>query len=110
MDGTTPEVYEKIRVGGKWPMFQKRLELLNEVRKGSRTNLRFIYTWMKSNRHDLKNLPAFAEKYGATDLDVRYVTPTTGVDNTPELLGDEGQKSARRRAGVDGPKTPSTGV
>ena len=91
MDGTTGDVYEKIRVGGKWPMFMKRLEMLNEVRKGSSTNLRFIYTWMKSNRHDLKNLPAFAEKYGARDLDVRYVTPTTGVDNTPELLGDEGK-------------------
>ena len=92
MDGTTGEVYEKIRVGGKWEMFLKRLEMLNEVRRGSKTKLRFIYTWMKSNRHDLRNLPEFAERYGAHDLDVRYVTPTTGVDNTPELLGDEGRE------------------
>ena len=91
MDGTTGDVYEKIRIGGKWDMFLKRLEMLNEVRKGSKTKLRIIFTWMKSNRHDLQNLPAFAEKYGVHDLDVRYVTPTTGVDVTPELLGDEGQ-------------------
>lgn len=89
MDGTDAETYEKIRVGGKWELFTKRLELLNEVRKGSRTGLRFIYTWMKSNRQDLRNLPAFAESWGAEDLDVRFVAPTTGVDNTPELLDDE---------------------
>lgn len=92
MDGTTGDIYEKIRIGGKWPMFVKKLELLNQVRRGSRTGTRLIYTWMKSNRHDLKNLPAFAEKYGVKELDVRYVTPTTGVDNTPELLGDEGRE------------------
>lgn len=91
MDGTTGEVYEKIRVGGKWPMFLQRLDLMNEARKGSKTGLRLIYTWMKSNRHDIRHLPAFAEKYGVSELDVRYVTPTTGVDNTPELLGDEGK-------------------
>lgn len=88
MDGTDQETYEKIRVGGKWPLFKARLEMLNKARQGSRTKIRFIFTWMKSNQHDLRNLPAFAAEHGATDLDVRFVSPTVGVDNTPELLGD----------------------
>lgn len=87
MDGTDAETYEKIRVGGKWPLFKARLDMLNAARKGSRTRLRFIFTWMKSNQHDLRNLPAFAAEYGASDLDVRFVSPTVGVDNTNELLG-----------------------
>jgi hypothetical protein len=44
---------------------------------------------MKSNRAELASLPAFAEKWGASELDVRYVSPTVGVDVTPELLSDE---------------------
>lgn len=87
MDGTDAATYEKIRVGGKWPLFKARLEMLNAARKGSRTQLRFIFTWMKSNQHDLRNLPAFAAEHGASDLDVRFVSPTVGVDNTNELLG-----------------------
>jgi MoaA/NifB/PqqE/SkfB family radical SAM enzyme len=89
MDGTDQETYEKIRVGGKWSLFNARLAMLNEARKGSKTKIRFIFTWMKSNQHDLRNLPAFAEAHGASDLDVRFVTPTVGVDNTNELLGGE---------------------
>lgn len=89
MDGTDEKTYEKIRVGGKWSLFKSRLEMLNAARKGSRTRLRFIFTWMQSNRDDLRNLPAFAAEYGASDLDVRFVTPTVGVDNSAELLGGE---------------------
>lgn len=89
MDGTTQQVYERIRVGGKWEMFEKRLDTLNAVRAGSRTKTRIIYTWMQSNKHDLVNLPAYAESQGVHDLDIRFVTPTIGVDNTPELLDGE---------------------
>lgn len=89
MDGTTKEVYERIRVGGKWEMFEKRLAILDAARQGSRTGARIIYTWMQSNKDDLVNLPAYAEEHGIGDLDVRFVTPTIGVDNTPELLDGE---------------------
>ena len=92
IDGVTRETYEKIRIGGKWDRLISRLELFNEVkkRKGSRhPRLRIIFTWMKSNRHELRALPAFAAEHGAVELDVRFVTPTTGVDVSPELLDDE---------------------
>ncbi|MEM1202877.1 MAG: radical SAM protein [Acidobacteriota bacterium] len=88
MDGTDQETYEKIRIGGKFSMLLQRLDLMNETRKGSSTGLRIIYTWMRSNRDDILRLPEFAERYGVRDLDVRFVTPTVGVDNGPELLDD----------------------
>jgi MoaA/NifB/PqqE/SkfB family radical SAM enzyme len=92
IDGTTRETYEKIRVPAKWDRLLSRLELLKELRHSSkrkRPRLRIIFTWMKSNRKELANLPAFAERWGAEELDIRYVSPTVGVDVSPELLSDE---------------------
>jgi MoaA/NifB/PqqE/SkfB family radical SAM enzyme len=92
IDGTTPGTYEKIRVPARWEQLLSRLELLRAVKKRNRTDrplLRIIFTWMQSNRAELASLPAFAEKWGASELDVRYVSPTVGVDVTPELLSKE---------------------
>ncbi len=94
-DGFTAETYETIRVGSTWTGFVERLELLREVSAKSRTlggrapRLRFIFTWMRSNRDQLRLLPEFAERHGAGEIDVRYVCPTVGVDNSGELLTDE---------------------
>lgn len=89
IDGVTRETYEKIRIGGKWDRLVSRLELLREVRRRKRTKLRIIFTWMKSNFEELEGLPAFAAEHGASELDVRFVAPTEGVDVTPELLSEE---------------------
>ena len=92
IDGVTKATYEKIRVPAKWERLLSRLDLFNAIRsesRGRRPKLRIIFTWMKSNRPELADLPAFAERHGAEELDVRYVSPTVGVDVTPELLGGE---------------------
>ena len=92
VDGMTKETYEKIRVGGKWDRLLSKLQLLRDTKRAlrrKRPNIRVIFTWMKSNRAELRDLPAFAADHGATELDVRYVSPTAGVDNTPELLSGE---------------------
>jgi len=98
IDGVTRSTYEKIRVGGKWDRLMSRLQLLNETkrRRGSKNpRLRIIFTWMKSNRDELEALPAFACEHDASELDVRFVTPTTGVDVTPELLSGEDEEWLR---------------
>ncbi|MCP3961788.1 MAG: hypothetical protein GY719_28430 [bacterium] len=98
IDGVTRETYEKIRIGARWDRLISRLELLGETKKrrgSKRPTLRIIFTWMKSNRHELRGLPAFAAEHGATELDVRFVTPTTGVDVSPELLDGEDQDELR---------------
>ncbi len=98
IDGVSRETYQKIRVGGSWDRLISRLELFNQVKRrlGSRhPRLRFIFTWMRSNRHQLVELPVFAAEYGASELDVRFVTPTTGVDVSPELLDGEPAEELR---------------
>jgi MoaA/NifB/PqqE/SkfB family radical SAM enzyme len=92
IDGMTKETYEKIRVPAKWERLTACLELLRSVKKAARSKrprLRIIFTWMKSNRRDLAALPEFAADHGAVELDVRFVSPTPGVDVGAELLSDE---------------------
>ena len=92
IDGITKATYEKIRVPAKFERLIACLELLNRVKKERGTRrpaLRIIFTWMKSNRSELADLPAFAERHGATELDVRYVSRTVGVDVGPELLSEQ---------------------
>jgi MoaA/NifB/PqqE/SkfB family radical SAM enzyme len=92
IDGVTRETYEKIRVPARWEQLLSRLELFSAARRRARSRrprLRIIFTWMKSNRSELQELPAFAARHGAEELDVRFVSPTVGVDVTPELLSHE---------------------
>jgi len=91
IDGMTKETYEKSRVPAKWDRLLACLETLRRVRtaKRSRTpRLRIIFTWMRSNRQDLQLLPEFAADHGATEIDVRFVSETPGVDVKPELLSE----------------------
>jgi MoaA/NifB/PqqE/SkfB family radical SAM enzyme len=92
IDGVTKETYEKIRVPAKWERLVACLETLDRARRAAKTKtprLRIIFTWMRSNRRELAALPEFAASHGACELDVRFVSPTVGVDVTPELLSDE---------------------
>lgn len=92
IDGVTKETYEKIRVPARFERLLACLDTLARVRRsaGSKTpRLRIIFTWMKSNRHELARLPEFAAAHGASEIDVRFVSPTAGVDVTPELLSAE---------------------
>jgi MoaA/NifB/PqqE/SkfB family radical SAM enzyme len=92
IDGFTKESYEKIRVPAKWERLLACLDVLAAAKRERRSKtprLRIIFTWMKSNRGDLALLPEFAAAHGAAEIDVRFVSPTEGVDVGPELLSDE---------------------
>lgn len=83
IDATCRETYETIRAGARWDLLLAKLKMLRNVR------LRFSFAWMRSNRGELRELPAFAEAHGARELDVRMVAPTDGVDVSAELLRGE---------------------
>jgi len=92
IDGVTKETYEKIRVPAKFERLLACLDTLARVRRAAKSKtprLRIIFTWMKSNRSELAFLPEFAAAHGASEIDVRFVSPTAGVDVTPELLSGE---------------------
>lgn len=89
IDATTKETYEKIRIGGRWEMLMAKLKMLRDVR------LRFTFVWMNSNREELRELPAFAVEHGAKELDVRFVSPTDGVDVSKELIAHDDPEALR---------------
>jgi MoaA/NifB/PqqE/SkfB family radical SAM enzyme len=92
IDGTTEETYGKIRQGASWAGLHERLQLLSDVKASAGSALpriRITFVWMRSNRGELKRLPEFARNLGASELDVRFVAPTVGVDNSSELLDSE---------------------
>jgi MoaA/NifB/PqqE/SkfB family radical SAM enzyme len=89
VDGADASTYESIRTGARWDRLLDRLELLRRVReeRGSRLpRLRLIFTWMRSNFDHLRRLPELASRHGFSELDVRFVSPTVGVDTSAELL------------------------
>jgi MoaA/NifB/PqqE/SkfB family radical SAM enzyme len=91
IDGTSRETYEGIRVGASWDRLHSRLELLRRAATAASRpgpELRVTFAWMRSNREELRSLPAFAAALGAREIDVRFVVPTVGVDNRDELLDE----------------------
>ena len=96
IDGTTSETYEKIRRGASWNRLHERLQLLRDAKASAGSvlpRLRITFAWMRSNREELATLPEFARNLGASELDVRFVVPTVGVDNSTELLDSEDQNA-----------------
>ncbi len=92
IDGTSRETYESIRRGASWDRLHEKLQLLRDAKTAARSalpRLRITFAWMRSNRSELGTLPEFAEGLGASELDVRFVAPTVGVDNSGELLDSE---------------------
>jgi MoaA/NifB/PqqE/SkfB family radical SAM enzyme len=96
IDGTDRARYEAIRRGASWDRLERVLSFLRDAKKAAGTTLprlRITFVWMRSNRDQLSRLPAFAAALGASELDVRFVAPTVGVDTTGELLTGEPQES-----------------
>jgi MoaA/NifB/PqqE/SkfB family radical SAM enzyme len=100
IDGTSRESYERIRRGASWDRLHEKLQLLLDAKAASRSalpRLRITFAWMQSNRAELETLPGFAERLGASELDVRFVAPTVGVDNSGELLDSEDPDAIMRQ-------------
>lgn len=88
VDGFDAPTFEAIRARGSFERFCERLRMFNQIRNqvGERPRLRLIFTWMRANFDELTRLPDFAVRHGAEELDVRFVSPTVGVDNAPQML------------------------
>lgn len=97
IDATRQDTYERIRTGAKWDRLLEKLALLRDVsaRVRNAPRLRLAFAWMRSNRDELRELPAFAEAAGARELDVRFVAPTDGVDVSRETFPREERQAMR---------------
>ncbi|HEX8412244.1 MAG TPA: radical SAM protein [Thermoanaerobaculia bacterium] len=103
IDGITKPTYEKIRTGASWERLHAKLQILRDAQRAARAKtprLRLIFTWMRSNRPELRDLPEFAAGLGARELDVRYVAPAVGVDISNETLAREDPRELRDELAV----------
>lgn len=90
IDGVRKETYEAVRVGATWERLMEKLEMLRTARRSKRPAIRLTFTWMRRNRDELREMPAFAASIGATELDVRMIAPAQGADVSSQLLsGDD---------------------
>jgi MoaA/NifB/PqqE/SkfB family radical SAM enzyme len=78
IDGTTKEVYEKIRAGSRYDILLRNIRLLNEARRrtGSRMSLRMHTVVMRSNYRQIEDFLALAEEYG---FDALHMMPLWGT-------------------------------
>lgn len=85
IDAGSPEVYEKVRVGGSWKVLLENFQYLKEQKKQHKVNLNFAV--QNSNWHDLPNFVDLCLFYGfrATihQLD-DWGTWNTEPTNTPD--------------------------
>lgn len=87
VDAATKDTYEKIRKGGDWALLCKKLYEFTEARKfntGSNTQLRFNYTVMKENIHEIKDFISFASAYNPSSIQLRLFYDRTGSIKTNE--------------------------
>ena len=62
IDGTTKEIYEKIRVGGKFELLLEKMELVKQFVRKDKKLMAFVV--MKLNYKQIKDAIFFAIKYG----------------------------------------------
>lgn len=111
IDGATQEVYEKIRVGGKWEKLLQSIEMLNEERdRQNRKDLKLLLHMvvMRSNYHQLAEMMEFAREHRFDIVDYSHVVigANDPSEDIFERYGDrrtwsilqEGRGGARRKA------------
>lgn len=64
VDGASKEVYESIRVGGKWEVLMKNMSYLAEKVRGKDVEVKILTVVMKRNIDDLFNIAAMAKNFG----------------------------------------------
>jgi MoaA/NifB/PqqE/SkfB family radical SAM enzyme len=85
IDGATSQTYESIRRGGKWDRLCNNLEMLVKIKRDTgarKPALRFNFTCMQSNIHELPAMVDFAADYSAESLHVRHLVSYGEADSS----------------------------
>ncbi len=89
IDGTTKEVYEKIRKGAKFSELLTVLKKIKSARKKYENENFFItinFTVMKSNYRQVRDIIKFAKEY---DIEVVYLNPVQGISGPENIFNNQ---------------------
>jgi MoaA/NifB/PqqE/SkfB family radical SAM enzyme len=109
IDGSTREVYEKIRAGGKWDDLLAAIDNMNEEmeRQGKRIPLELHMVVMRSNHHQIADMMEFAHEHRFGTLDLSHVCGEHFTEENIFLNPDAGvwkkiqeQRALAREKGV----------
>lgn len=100
IDAARRETYEAIRVGARWERLIANLEALQrrKAELGSRwPRLTFVYVLMRSNIGELVEFVDFAQRYGASRIEVFRLAPNhTGLERDEAPSQDEAKAVYRQ--------------
>jgi MoaA/NifB/PqqE/SkfB family radical SAM enzyme len=65
IDGASREIYEKLRLGGRWDKVNENLQSISDAKQ--KHNFKFIlyFVVQKDNHHEMDDMMALGERYGA---------------------------------------------
>lgn len=103
VDGSTQEVYEKYRIGGKLTKAIESVEFIQEYKlklKKSKPKLEMQFIVLKHNEHQIPDIIALSEKLGVEKLSLK----TAQLDKTEEAkkMLPKQTKYARYTLNIDG--------
>ena len=85
MDGFTEESFAKQRLGARYAQLTGNLERFNAARAESATELGITFVVMRENLDELAHINAFADRYGAAQLNISHVIPATPLPETDAI-------------------------
>ena len=90
IDGATKEVFEDIRVGGKWDDLLNGIELFNEerARQNRHVRLELHMVVMRSNYHQLEQMIDFAQEHHFDIVDFSHIV--IGANSPDEDIFERG--------------------
>ena len=97
IDGTTKQVYEKIRIGASFDRLIKNIDILNQHRQDytpakSKMNMILQATIVKSNYHQLADFVEFAHKYKFDSLNI---TPVRYFEEEENIFHNNDKKALK---------------
>ncbi|MBI2838547.1 MAG: radical SAM protein [Acidobacteria bacterium] len=106
LDGASPEVYNRIRVGGNFDKVVENIRYLNEYkmkRKSARPMLRFNWVLMKSNIHEIPAFIDLAARLGVEEVQTQHMVAFVDSIKNESLVFSKEQSNhyiqqARERA------------
>lgn len=79
MDGFSRESYGKMRKGGQYDLITENIRQFNELREGSSVKLGITFVITPENIGELEMINAFANEFGADEINLSHVIPGTPV-------------------------------
>lgn len=100
MDGFSAEEYEKIRLGGRFELITKNIEMFNSLRQGTAARLGITFVVMAENEAQLELINGFADRYKVDIVNISHAIPGSSTPSAREFYKKDIPVGKMQRYGV----------